>query len=699
MLHWHPKYKPYLLSAGELVLLGEKQSFFFNGERFQVIINGVDGNTSVETLLAQANDHTQAWRLRKTVEHLLQHEILVANDSSFLYFLPELPNATTLAEFELDTHLYNFSSSSLPENLIRQLISGPVTLAIVDDYLQPSIGLLAQTTSPFLLIKLTGERLLIGPYLTLQSNTPCWQCLTDQMLTNQPVRKWVQAKENTSYIPLPVFFDGSWLPAEKINPIIQQALNEPYTLFEVNRQDFSIQKHVVHRRPQCPNCGDPHWVKTQLQQPVSLQYSGTKIANDGGSRATSANDTVKSLQHLVSPITGVITNLMELPAPITSAIKIYRTGFFRTPPSYKAINQSDFVQISLGKGIDVVQSQASALCETIERFAAQYQGDECWQYVAPSELDARYYTPSELVQFSEEQFQYFSKKHQTIEDTKFATQRYELDTPLNWVPTWSVTNQARVYIPFNYGFANTPFEADDQFICWNSNGCAAGNTLEEAILQGFFELIERDATAIWWYNKIETQAINLNGLPKQHAQKFEEALQDWHYWVLNITNDLDIPVMAGVAQHKDTGKFCLGFGCHLNATIACQRALAELCQLIPIRDQNGASFDFNAIQVEAFLMPQGKPRALDSFAKLETPYIKEDILWCVKKFEVHHLEILVLNYCRPNLPIKTVKVIIPGLCHIWPQLGAQRLYSVPLKMGWLTEPKTEVTLNPLALCI
>jgi len=29
----------------------------------------------------------------------------------------------------------------------------------------------------------------------------------------------------------------------------------------------------------------------------------------------------------------------------------------------------------------------------------------------------------------------------------------------------------------------------------DSNGCAAGNTVEEAILQGFLELVERDACA------------------------------------------------------------------------------------------------------------------------------------------------------------------------------------------------------------
>ena len=39
----------------------------------------------------------------------------------------------------------------------------------------------------------------------------------------------------------------------------------------------------------------------------------------------------------------------------------------------------------------------------------------------------------------------------------------------------------------------------------DSNGCAAGNTREEAIVPGFLELVERDAYAIWWYNRLRVR--------------------------------------------------------------------------------------------------------------------------------------------------------------------------------------------------
>lgn len=692
-LSWHPKFYPYQMVNGTLVLLSETQCFSLGGARFQTIINGVNGEASLDDLLRQAGDYTTAFQLRKTVEKLLKQQWLVAGKPDLSYTKP----LAVLPHLEQGKQLYNLSSVDLAE--YANLLPTSATIIFVDDYLQLSNEWLSTIKSPFLVVKLTGERLLVGPYLTLEPYTPCGQCLTHQILANQPVRKWVQTIENTDYMPLPVLCDDKLPPIEKIAPIVTQAINEPFTVLEVNRTNFSVQKHWVRHRLQCPTCCIPNWMKTEIQSPIVLQHTASKIANDGGSRASSAHHTVQSLQKLISPLTGVITNLMELPLPKASPIKIYRTAFFKSPSTHKSATQQDFVQISLGKGIDPVQSQASALCESIERYAAQYQGDEFWQKACPELLDARFYAPNQLVQFSERQYQHFSQNEQNIEKSKFATKPYKSTMALHWVPTWSVTYQERVYVPFNYGFANTPFEQDAQYIRWNSNGCAAGNTVEEAILQGLFELIERDATAIWWYNKVKTQAIDLNGLPQEHYQKFEQALQDWHYWGLNITNDLGIPVVAGIAQHKDTGKFCLGFGAHLNATIACQRALAELCQLIPIREQNGAPFDFDAIQPEAFLIPQGKLKALHSFAKQETSDIAEDVLYVVQKLKAQALETLVLNYSRPDLPIKTTKVIVPGLCHIWAQFGAQRLYKVPVAMGWANQLKKEEELNTHLLYI
>jgi ribosomal protein S12 methylthiotransferase accessory factor YcaO len=75
---------------------------------------------------------------------------------------------------------------------------------------------------------------------------------------------------------------------------------------------------------------------------------------------------------------------------------------------------------------------------------------------------------------------------------------------------------------------------------FDSNGCAAGNTIEEAVLQGFLELIERDAVAIWWYNRISRPEVCIAGMNVGALNKIKNVLdENWDYWVLDLSHDFE----------------------------------------------------------------------------------------------------------------------------------------------------------------
>lgn len=61
------------------------------------------------------------------------------------------------------------------------------------------------------------------------------------------------------------------------------------------------------------------------------------------------------------------------------------------------------------------------------------------------------------------------------------------------------------------------------------------------------------------------------------------------------------------------------------------------------------------------------------------------------------MEMLVLDQTRPDIGLKVVKVIVPGMRHMWKRLGPGRLYQVPVKLGWLKEPLIENQLNPIPM--
>ena len=121
------------------------------------------------------------------------------------------------------------------------------------------------------------------------------------------------------------------------------------------------------------------------------------------------------------------------------------------------------------------------------------------------------------------------------------------------------TNASNIFRPacciFSTG-APAQFHAD-------SNGCAAGNTLEEAIVQGFLELVERDAYAIWWYNRLQRPEVDLGQFDDSYVRDLQTQLAETgrRLWVLDVTSDLGIPTLCGddALDAERAGKYRVRF--------------------------------------------------------------------------------------------------------------------------------------------
>ena len=153
----------------------------------------------------------------------------------------------------------------------------------------------------------------------------------------------------------------------------------------------------------------------------------------------------------------------------------------------------------------------------------------------------------------------------------------------------------------------------------DSNGCAAGNTREEAIVQGFLELVERDSYAIWWYNRSQRAELDLSQFDDSYVRdlKAQLAATGRKLWVLDITSDLGIPSFVALSYSTNTGQEFIeyGSGSHFDARIALLRALTEVNQFLSIglmggRDAGAASNDAEGpfhLQEHPYLIPNGKP--------------------------------------------------------------------------------------------
>ena len=162
---------------------------------------------------------------------------------------------------------------------------------------------------------------------------------------------------------------------------------------------------------------------------------------------------------------------------------------------------------SFGKGSTAEQGEASALMEAIERYSGIFQGDEI-------RVTRRFtdFPPGDAILPTTSCCSATRNTRQGLQPDR-SDAHMEIPAPfdpsakIEWSPVWSLRDERFKYFPTTllYFFYRGPaaYQAD-------SNGCAAGNTLEEAIVQGFLELVERDAYAIWWYNRSQRPQVDLS---------------------------------------------------------------------------------------------------------------------------------------------------------------------------------------------
>ncbi|TMO69121.1 bacteriocin biosynthesis protein [Pseudoalteromonas aurantia] len=586
-----------------------------------------------------------------------------------------------------DKPILRFKQSYLEiskENLLKHRELVPVFDNLLLDFLiltkTPIDVLPSNIKGKFVIIEDYSTNFIISPLLTEKYA----KNYIKSRLRNSPICNYLRLLEKDSIIVSNSSFN---ILEPKLNAILLEALKDINNQVKVINVSGQTELFTV-------NLKNDHTLRSHR---IDLINRDANFNQDGGSRSYEPQETIDKIIPFINRCNGIINHLSQLKTNSTS-IKVFQTSFFKSPyKRLKNITIEDFNQICLGKGVSEEQSMASALCEAIERKNAQYEDDPICITSTANDLKARFLLFDQLTPYSQSQYTLFADKRHTESNRKQAVLNYD-HTMIHWQTCWSITNNEPVYVPTVLCFANTPFE-DDKFGKWQSNGCAAGNNLEEAILQALFELIERDATAIWWYNKLERPSFDLTRLDPNYLSPLHQTLnQDHDYWVLDLTVDTGVPVMAAIGRHKQNKGLIFGFGCHLKPEMAAQRALTELCQLIPIRNQNGAPFDFDAIEPESYLFANDQaPRG--NYALTETLDIKDDILAVVEQLKCLNLETLALDYTRPPIPINTAKVFVPGLCHIWPQLGNKRLYDTPVKLGWLDKPLNEQTINQQGLYI
>ena len=630
-----------------------------------------------------------------------------------------------------------------------------LTIVLTDDYLHPDLTALNQqkveAREPWMLLKPVGSILWIGPVF-VPGETGCWHCLAQRLQGNREVEASVQRQKQrhlqgngtspevaipspNGYLPtsraaLPSTLQvglqlaateiAKWLVARQGNPTDTNG-SPPQNpiptlagkLITFRQTHLELKTHILIQRPQCPTCGNPEIVRSRGFTPLVLESRQKQFTRDGGHRAFTPQQTVQKYEHLISPITGVVTELVRVTDPGNPLVHTYRAEHaFGSATSLRGL-RSILKHKSSGKGKTDSQSRASGFCEAVERYSSIYQGDEPCKPATFTELGDLAIHPERCLCISDSQYanrDEINKNRQAAHD--WIPQRFDASQTIEWTPVWSLVEQRHKYLPTTFCYYNYPLPKGHRFCQGDSNGNAAGNTLEEAILQGFMELVERDSVAIWWYNRLRCPAVDMTSFNESYFVELQQFYAQNHreLWVLDLTADLGIPAFAGVSRRTigDSERLIVGFGAHLDPTIAILRALTEVNQLgleldkVPDDELDGDAKLWlleATLENQPYLLPDpAQPlKTARDYPQRWSDDIKTDVMTCVEIARNAGLETLVLDQTRPDIGLNVVKVIVPGMRHFWSRFGPGRLYEVPVKMGWLDLPTPEEQMNPMAM--
>nr|WP_237743512.1 TOMM precursor leader peptide-binding protein [Pleurocapsa sp. PCC 7319] len=738
-------------------MLSERDSVLLSGHLNELLIPLLDGCHTVDEIADLLQEKASAAEVYYALMLMEKKGYIAESDdtlpSNLTIFCEHLNVAPILAYRRLQATKVGIKTlgSHLPESEIKTILESmqiqvaevgdiaDIEIVLTDDYLQDDLKTFNEEAlrlgRPWMLVKPSGTIVWIGP-IFIPRQTGCWQCLAQRLGNNRLVEKYLEKRGDiSSPFPPPLgFTSSSWqtalgMAATEIFKWIVLGENELLagSLITHDVLTLKTQNHTLVKRPQCLSCGEMVAEFNREPSPIILRHQKKTFTADGGHRCLSPEETLRKYQHHISPLTGIVRELRKIPQNSNNLVHTYvaRHHFSTIFDDLKVLHHIG--GRSAGKGMSDRQAKTSALCEAIERYSGVFQGDEIRCTGSYQQIGDRAIHPNDCMNFSLEQY---NQRQEWNRNCSSWFQRipepFDEEKEIEWSPVWSLTKQKFKYLPTAYcyhGYGNK--QRPD---CWaDSNGCAAGNTLESAILQGFMELVERDCVALWWYNRLKKPRLDLDSFnePYFSALKKHYQVSDRELWVLDITSDLKIPAFAAISRRRDWANaqqtdrqvedIVLGFGAHFDPKIAISRALTEVNQILPNVSSVKAdgttlypnSSDPLAVKWWKTATLKNQPylegdesvpaRVATDYPQFKSDDLLEDVINCQKIVEQNGMEMLVLDLTRPDIGLKVVKVIVPGMRHWWRRLGKGRLYEVPVKMDWLEKPLPEHQLNPFPM--
>lgn len=253
-----------------------------------------------------------------------------------------------------------------------------------------------------------------------------------------------------------------------------------------------------------------------------------------------------------------------------------------------------------------------------------------------------------------------------------------MSQPVAWVKGQDMIENEEVWVPASAAFHPYSSPKDLALFRTNTNGLASGNTMEEAVVHGLCELIERDA---WSICESKHRVIG-DILPPTEIRLIQQMLDKFssngiEVRLKDLTSDVGLPTFAATADDvrlQDPALLCLGMGTHLSPKITVIRALTEVAQSRltqihgaredTVRGKASRQMGYERIKRmnQMWFADSKKGKELAEYQSFDTADLYDDlqiIISCLQKRGFKR--VIAVDLTRKELDIPVVKMIVPGM--------------------------------------
>ncbi len=320
------------------------------------------------------------------------------------------------------------------------------------------------------------------------------------------------------------------------------------------------------------------------------------------------------------------------------------------------------VAVSQGKGISLDAARASGIMEAVETWHAE-RIDATLRYARYRDLTDGNLPVADPGTLPRPQGSPFDE-----------------NLPIMWIEAQDLITRQACWVPYEMvhtDYTWPPPPGHGCFAC-SSNGLASGNTWQEAIVHAICEVVERDATSLWYQAGPRSKAarrLDLHSVSDPDCRRLVETIAgaglDIAVW--DTTTEIGVPSFYGLlsgGEHDHVGE---GAGCHPARAVALARTLTEAVQT-RMTYISGARDDMMAEEFSAAGMAEKQhlvacltsdapaQRPFDQIEDLATASIDDDLACLFAGLRNADAgQVLCADLSRPEFPVSVVRVIIPGL--------------------------------------